>query len=163
MNPPKTANYLNRSWLHEYRDLIFQAVSEMKTLRQIAELLEPFAQKKGKRITPQIIHVYLKRHPFYENEDLKSVEPKSLVIVKKPTTEKEIEPLSATKQAANDVSSSVEESRAVTKPDFETPTEQPQKAESEAVPKSKNPLRKLEGKVGRSTPNFDKQGSKYLL
>ena len=162
MNPPKTANYLNKSWLHEYRDLIFQAVSEMKTLRQIAELLEPFAQKNGKCITPQIIHNYLKRHPFYEKEDLKSVEPKSLVIVKKPTTEKEIEPLSA-KQAADNVSSSVEESRAVTKPDFETPTEPQQKAESEAVPKSKNPLRKLEGKVGRSTPNFDKQGSKYLL
>lgn len=162
MNPPKTANYLNKSWLHEYRDLIFQAVSEMKTLRQIAELLEPFAQKKGKRITPQIIHVYLKRHPFYENEDLKSVEPKSLVIVKKPTTEKEIEPLSATKQAADEVSSSVEESRAVTKPDFETPTEPPQKAESEPVPKSKNPLRRLEGKVGRGEPDFNAEKGRFF-
>lgn len=161
MNPPKTANYLNKSWLHEYRDLIFQAVSEMKTLRQIAELLEPFAQKKGKRITPQIIHVYLKRHPFYENEDLKSVEPKSLVIVKNPTTEKEIEPLSATKQAADEVSSSVEESRAVTKPDFETPTEPQQKAESEPVPKSTNPFSKLKGKVGKSEPDFIPESSKY--
>ncbi|HEZ5686779.1 TPA: hypothetical protein WI014_001272 [Neisseria meningitidis] len=161
MNPPKTANYLNRSWLHEYRDLIFQAVSEMKTLRQIAELLEPFAQKKGKRITPQIIHVYLKRHPFYENEDLKSVEPKSLVIVKKPTTEKEIEPLSVTKQAADEVSSSVEESRVVTKPDFETPTEPQQKAESEPAPKSTNPFSRLKGKVGKSEPDFSPESSKY--
>lgn len=162
MNLKKSKNRKNSNWLHKHREIIFDEVQTGKPLNQIADLLADNAKIEGKKINQQILSVYLRRYPFKQPEK-KPIQAENAQIATNSTTEKEIEPLSVTKQAADEVSSSVEESRAVTKPDFETPTEPPQKAESEAVPKSKNPLRKLEGKVGRSTPNFDKQGSKYLL
>lgn len=103
MIPKKTKNYLNGTWLHKHREKIFQAVSELKTLRQIAELLSLYAEKEGKRITPQIVHTYLKRHPLSENE--KPFKEKSTNPI---TTEKEIEAVSSMEQATDDVSHSVE-------------------------------------------------------
>ena len=160
MNPKNTKNYLNGTWLHKYRETILQAVSELKTLRQISELLEPFAKRENKRITPQIIHTYLKRHPPTETTVAKPIQAENAQIVTNPTTEKENVSLSVTKQAADDVFSSVEESRAVTKPDFVTLTEQ-QNAEPETVQKPKNSFRKLVGKVGKSKPDSITENSKY--
>lgn len=160
MNPKNTKNYLNGTWLHKHRETILQAVSELKTLRQISELLEPFAERENKRITPQIIHTYLKRHPPTETTVTKPIQEENAQIATNPTTEKENVSLSVTKQAADDVFSSVEESRAVKKPDFVTPTER-QNSESESAPKSTNPFSKLKGKVGKSEPDFIPESSKY--
>lgn len=145
MNLKRAQNRKNSTWLHQFRNEILE-LSTQFTLEQTAEKI---VELSGKKTTRQAIHAYLKKYPREEQ-------------IKKPTTEKENIPLDITKQAADDVSSSVEESREVTKPDFETPTEPQQKAESEAVPKSKNPLRNLEGKVGRGEPDFDAEKGRFF-
>lgn len=144
MNLKRAQNRKNSTWLHQFRNEILE-LSTQFTLEQTAEKI---VELSGKKTTRQAIHAYLKKYPREEQ-------------IKKPTTEKENIPLGITKQAADDVFSSVEESRAVTKPDFVTPSE-PQNAEPVNVPKSKNPLRKLEGKIGRGKPDFDPKESKYF-
>jgi hypothetical protein len=160
VNLKKSKNRKNSNWLHKHREIIFDEVQTGKTLNQIADLLADNAKREGKKINQQILGVYLRRYPF-EQPEKKPIQAENAQIATNSTTEKEIEPLSATKQAANDVSSSVEESRAVTKPDFETPTEPQQKAESEPAPKSTNPFSRLKGKVGKSEPDFSPESSKY--
>lgn len=157
MNLKKSKNRKNSNWLHKHREIIFDEVQPGKTLNQIADLLADNAKREGKKINQQILGVYLRRYPF-EQPEKKPIQAENAQIATNSTTEKEIEPLSATKQAANDVSSSVEESRAV---DFETPTEPQQKAESEPAPKSTNPFSRLKGKVGKSEPDFSPESSKY--
>lgn len=160
MNLKKSKNRKNSNWLHKHREIIFNEVQTGKTLNQIADLLADNAKREGKKINQQILGVYLRRYPF-EQPEKKPIQAENSQIATNSTTEKEIEPLSVTKQSADDVSSSVEESRAVTKPDFETPTEPQQKAESEPAPKSTNPFSKLKGKVGKSEPDFIPESSKY--
>ncbi|MBH6097846.1 hypothetical protein I7Q67_08350 [Neisseria meningitidis] len=160
MNLKKSKNRKNSNWLHKHREIIFDEVQTGKPLNQIADLLADNAKREGKKINQQILGVYLRRYPF-EQPEKKPIQAENAQIATNSTTEKEIEPLSVTKQAADDVSSSVEESRAVTKPDFETPTEPQQKAESEPAPKSTNPFSKLKGKVGKSEPDFIPESSKY--
>lgn len=160
MNLKKSKNRKNSNWLHKHREIIFDEVQTGKPLNQIADLLADNAKIEGKKINQQILGVYLRRYPF-EQPEKKPIQAENAQIATNSTTEKEIEPLSATKQAADEVSSSVEESRAVTKPDFETPTEPQQKAESEPAPKSTNPFSKLKGKVGKSEPDFSPESSKY--
>ena len=160
MNLKKSKNRKNSNWLHKHREIIFDEIQTGKPLNQIADLLADNAKIEGKKINQQILGVYLRRYPF-EQPEKKPIQAENAQIATNSTTEKEIEPLSATKQAADEVSSSVEESRAVTKPDFETPTEPQQKAESEPAPKSTNPFSKLKGKVGKSEPDFSPESSKY--
>lgn len=157
MNLKRAQNRKNSTWLHQFRNEILE-LSKQFTLEQTAEKITALS---GKKTTRQAIHTYLKRYPREESLT-KPIQKGNAQIATNSTTEKEIEPLSATKQAADEVSSSVEESRAVTKPDFETPTEPPQKAESEPVPKSKNPLRRLEGKVGRGEPDFNAEKGRFF-
>lgn len=160
MNLKKSKNRKNSNWLHKHREIIFDEVQTGKTLNQIADLLADNAKREGKKINQQILGVYLRRYPF-EQPEKKPIQAENAQITTNSTTEKEIEPLSVTKQAADEVSSSVEESRVVTKPDFETPTEPQQKAESEPAPKSTNPFSRLKGKVGKSEPDFSPESSKY--
>lgn len=156
MNLKRAQNRKNSTWLHQFRNEILE-LSKQFTLEQTAEKITALS---GKKTTRQAIHTYLKKYPREETLT-KPIQKGNAQIATNSTTEKEIEPLSATKQAANDVSSSVEESRAVTKPDFETPTEPQQKAESEPAPKSTNPFSRLKGKVGKSEPDFSPESSKY--
>ncbi|HIF8546417.1 TPA: hypothetical protein ACX485_001384 [Neisseria meningitidis] len=160
MNLKKSKNRKNSNWLHKHREIIFDEVQTGKTLNQIADLLADNAKREGKKINQQILGVYLRRYPF-EQPEKKPIQAENAQIATNSTTEKEIEPLSVTKQAADEVSSSVEESRVVIKPDFETPTEPQQKAESEPAPKSTNPFSRLKGKVGKSEPDFSPESSKY--
>lgn len=160
MNLKKSKNRKNSNWLHKHREIIFDEVKTGKTLNQIADLLADNAKREGKKINQQILGVYLRRYPF-EQPEKKPIQAENAQIATNSTTEKEIEPLSVTKQAADEVSSSVEESRVVIKPDFETPTEPQQKAESEPAPKSTNPFSRLKGKVGKSEPDFSPESSKY--
>lgn len=156
MNLKRAQNRKNSTWLHQFRNEILE-LSKQFTLEQTAEKITALS---GKKTTRQAIHTYLKKYPREETLT-KPIQKGNAQIATNSTTEKEIEPLSVTKQAADDVSSSVEESRAVTKPDFETPTEPQQKAKSEPAPKSTNPFSRLKGKVGKSEPDFSPESSKY--
>lgn len=159
MNLKKSRNRKNSNWLHKYREIIFDEVQNGKPLNKIADLLAENAKKEGKKINQQILGMYLRRYPF-EQPVPKPIQAENAQIVTNPTTEKENISSSVTKQSTDDVFSSVKESRAVTKPDFVTPTEA-QNAESESVPKSTNPFSKLKGKVGKSEPDFIPESSKY--
>ncbi|HEZ5741100.1 TPA: hypothetical protein WI034_001509 [Neisseria meningitidis] len=156
MNLKRAQNRKNSTWLHQFRNEILE-LSKQFTLEQTAEKITALS---GKKTTRQAIHTYLKKYPREESLT-KPIQKGNAQIATNSTTEKEIEPLSVTKQAADEVSSSVEESRVVTKPDFETPTEPQQKAESEPAPKSTNPFSRLKGKVGKSKPDFIPESSKY--
>ena len=159
MRSKNTQNYLNGTWLHKYRETILQAVSELKTLRQIAELLAPFAESEQKRITPQIIHTYLKRHPPSENDAEKKIQAEN---IKPITTEKESIVSAVAKQAADDVFSPVEQNRVVTKPDLVTPPKQ-QNSKPDNVKKSGRLSDRLkERNVGKFEPDSNPENSEYL-
>ena len=154
----KVQNYQNKSRLHEYRSTILQMLDEQKTLKQIAEKIELLS---GKKTSIQIIHYYVKKYPK-QAENLTTNEVKSAVIVTKPTTEKEIEPLSVTKHAADDIFSSVEENRAESQADFITPNEQVKQPENTGEVKSRNPIKRLQGKIGKDKPDSDLENSKFI-
>lgn len=151
MNLKKSQNRKNKSRLHKYRNLILEMHEEQHTLKQIAEKIEEI---DGEKFSLSLISRYLKNYPAESEKTTKPVAAKSTEIVTKPTTEKEIEPSSVTKHAADDVFSSVEESRAESQADFITPNGQ--EVEPENQPEnSKNPFRKLTGKVGKTKPDID--------
>ena len=75
----KVLNYKNASWLHKHRSLIISEIENNRTYIQISEMLKNEAEKENKRISPQIICNYIKRHP--KNSEIEV--PKSF---KKPET-----------------------------------------------------------------------------
>lgn len=86
MKLPRTANFLNGTWLHKHRETILQAYSEGRTFRQIAALLAPFAEKENRKMSPQIVFNYLKRHPLEEETSKKVIVQEIIVkevIIKK--------------------------------------------------------------------------------
>ena len=157
----KSKNRQNPSWLHKYRETILNEVQNGKPLREIAELLAENANNEGKKISRQILSVYLKRYPF-EQAVTKPIQTENALAVTNFTTEKESIISTVAKQAADDVFSPVEQNRVVTKPDLITPPKQ-QNAEPDNVKKSGRLSDRLKKRnVGKFEPDSSPEDSEYL-
>ena len=157
----KSKNRQNPSWLHKYRETILNEVQNGKPLRGIAELLAENANKEGKKISRQILSVYLKRYPF-EQAVTKPIQTENALAVTNFTTEKESIISTVAKQAADDVFSPVEQNRVVTRPDLVTPPKQ-QNAEPDNVKKSGRLSDRLKKRnVGKFEPDSNPENSEYL-
>lgn len=143
INRPRIKNRKNKTWLHEHRQEIFKMLQQGETLQTIAEHLQSSAEQNGKKVSKQIVSSYVLRYPL------------EIETVQIPQEPKQGKPLQTTKQITKNVFSSVvEENRAESQTDFITPNEQ--EIEPENQPEnSKNPFRKLIGKVGRTKPDSD--------
>lgn len=157
LNRPRIRNRKNKTWLHFHRKKILSMLASGATLQEIADDLASSATEHGKKVSKQIISSYVLRYPPEQSTDWQPPKaesptaqvaaPANATAATAPTTEKKINPSLA----------ALRERR---KAQAESEPQQPN-AEPENVPKSKNPLRKLEGKVGRSEPDSDTETRKY--
>lgn len=127
----------------------------------LSQISEKIGELSGNSPPISGLSDYIKKYPK-EAEVSKPVETKITEPVAIVTTEKEIEPLSVMKQAADKVFSSVDESRVESKTNFVTPNEQEKLPENEQE-KSTNPFKKVVGSIGKTKPDFDEKAkSKYI-
>lgn len=126
----------------------------------LSQISEKIGELSGNSPPISGLSDYIKKYPK-EAEVSKSIEAKPTEKVTIATTEKEIEPLSVTKQAADKVFSSVEENRAASPTGLITQDEQEKQPEPIEEVKPKSPFAKLK-KLGKDKPFKDPNEDRYL-